>query len=363
MYATCLRCDRSLGRNAELPHLPVGRRVAFDGDTGRVWVICRSCGQWNLVPVEERWEALADCERVALEAEARVAGGPVGLARTAAGLELLRVGAMPAEDIANWRYGRRLQRRQGWLRATNVLLAAVAAMVGAAAGIAVQAAWLGVWVAVVLAIVLLSIWRHPPRPWLRVADAHGKRYLLLPWHIQRVHVATDADTRRPVLVLPHLRGHATLHGRDALAVLGRMLPALNGSIPGDVNLRRVVGDVHEAETIARRPPRKPGRGARQRGRKRPGYVFPEAVRLSAWERLARYTEGLHLAYTTPERRLALEMAVTEELERLAMREDAEALGDEWRDEEEVGRIADDLLLPEAVSERLRALRGERENGG
>ena len=110
VYSTCLRCDRALGRNSELPHLHVGRRVAFDTTTGRAWVICPSCSQWNLVPVEERWEVLADCGRVALEPEARVAGGMIGLAETA-GLELLRVGAMPAEDIATWRYGRRLRLR------------------------------------------------------------------------------------------------------------------------------------------------------------------------------------------------------------------------------------------------------------
>jgi hypothetical protein len=54
VYATCLRCERALGTNAELPHLPVGRRVAFDAATGRLWVVCTRCGQWNLTPLEER---------------------------------------------------------------------------------------------------------------------------------------------------------------------------------------------------------------------------------------------------------------------------------------------------------------------
>lgn len=101
MYTTCLRCERPLGTNAELPHLPVGRRVAFDTERGRIRVICRRCGQWNLAPLRSRWEALARCERLALGAEARAAGATVGFARTRAGLELLRIGGMPDADILN----------------------------------------------------------------------------------------------------------------------------------------------------------------------------------------------------------------------------------------------------------------------
>ena len=112
MYRTCLRCERPFGTNAELPNLPIGRRIAFDTERGRIWVICRRCGQWNLAPLESRWEALEECERLAVGAEARAAGAAAGFARTRAGLELLRIGGMPDADILNWRYGRRLKTRQ-----------------------------------------------------------------------------------------------------------------------------------------------------------------------------------------------------------------------------------------------------------
>lgn len=72
MYATCLNRDRSLQGNTDLAHLPVGRRVAFDEETGRLWVICLHCRQWNLVPMELRWEALEECKRIAADAESRV---------------------------------------------------------------------------------------------------------------------------------------------------------------------------------------------------------------------------------------------------------------------------------------------------
>jgi hypothetical protein len=53
------------------------------------------------------------------------------------------------------------------------------------------------------------------------------------------------------------------------------------------------------------------------------------------------------------------MAVTEEVERVALASRAAALAAEWRDEEEVGAIADDLLVPEPVRARLEAVRAAR----
>jgi hypothetical protein len=61
----------------------------------------------------------------------------------------------------------------------------------------------------------------------------------------------------------------------------------------------------------------------------------------------------------PESRLALEMAVTEEIERRAMAAQADALAEEWRGEEEIGEIADTLLLPDDISARLEELHARR----
>jgi hypothetical protein len=66
-----------------------------------------------------------------------------------------------------------------------------------------------------------------------------------------------------------------------------------------------------------------------------------------------------VANTIPEHRLALEMAVTEETERLELQERAKALTEEWREAEEIGAISDDLLLPESIAERLREMQERR----
>ena len=43
MYTTCIHCQQSLGANESIEALPIGRRLAFDGEKGRLWVVCRQC--------------------------------------------------------------------------------------------------------------------------------------------------------------------------------------------------------------------------------------------------------------------------------------------------------------------------------
>ena len=68
MYTTCLFCHSDLSANHFLSTFPVGRRLAFDPKKGRLWVICTRCGRWNLSPLEERWEAIDQAERLFREA-------------------------------------------------------------------------------------------------------------------------------------------------------------------------------------------------------------------------------------------------------------------------------------------------------
>src|SRR5215212_7635345 len=92
MYSTCLFCHSDLGRNEVVEHFPVGRRLAFDGERGRLWVVCRKCERWNLSPVEERWEAIEEAERLYRGTKLRVSTDNIGLARLRDGTELVRIG-------------------------------------------------------------------------------------------------------------------------------------------------------------------------------------------------------------------------------------------------------------------------------
>ena len=63
MYSTCIFCHSSLGKNEAVEQFPIGRRLAFDGEKGRLWAVCAKCGRWNLTPIEERWEAIEGDQR------------------------------------------------------------------------------------------------------------------------------------------------------------------------------------------------------------------------------------------------------------------------------------------------------------
>jgi len=128
MYSTCLFCHAGLGRNEAIEHFQVGRRLAFDAAKGRLWVVCGHCGRWNLSPVEERWEAIEEAERIFRGTRVRVTTTHIGLARLPDGSELVRIGAPLRPEFAAWRYGRRFHRRRA---NTRLLVGSAAVAAGA----------------------------------------------------------------------------------------------------------------------------------------------------------------------------------------------------------------------------------------
>jgi len=66
-YRTCLVCGSDFRPNDVLEHLGRGRRVAYDLLRGRLWQVCRSCKRWSLLPMESRWEALEELEKVVVD--------------------------------------------------------------------------------------------------------------------------------------------------------------------------------------------------------------------------------------------------------------------------------------------------------
>src|SRR5689334_11278911 len=110
MYSTCLFCNGPLGANDRLTAFPVGQRLAFDPARGRLWVICIRCARWNLSPLEDRWEAIDEGERLFRGTRLRYSTDNIGLARIGEHLELVRVGPALLPEIASWRYGARIER-------------------------------------------------------------------------------------------------------------------------------------------------------------------------------------------------------------------------------------------------------------
>ncbi|HEY9227347.1 MAG TPA: hypothetical protein VIP11_11910, partial [Gemmatimonadaceae bacterium] len=112
MYASCLFCTKPLGNNESLETFPVGKRLAFDAAKGRLWVVCPHCERWNLTPLEERWEAIEQAEKLYRDTRRRVATDNIGLAKLAAGTTLIRIGEPLRPEFAAWRYGDQFGRRR-----------------------------------------------------------------------------------------------------------------------------------------------------------------------------------------------------------------------------------------------------------
>jgi hypothetical protein len=142
MYRTCLHCQHDLGANQGVEAFPIGRRVAFDAGKGRLWAICPRCQRWNLAPLDERWEAIEQCERLFRGTRIRSSTEQIGLARLRDGTELVRIGDPLRPEFAAWRYSDAIVRR----RQRNLLLAGAGVVAAAAIGIGAVAAGAGVGV-------------------------------------------------------------------------------------------------------------------------------------------------------------------------------------------------------------------------
>jgi hypothetical protein len=136
----CFFCHGRFAPNETVERFPVARRVAFDPARGRLWAVCASCRRWSLAPMEERWEALEELERLARDrGRVRASTGKVSLLRVG-DTELVRVGRdVGLREESHWRYTRefaaRRRRAEAVERAGEVLDATVTLVVAAAAAV------------------------------------------------------------------------------------------------------------------------------------------------------------------------------------------------------------------------------------
>lgn len=102
MFTRCLTCDSPFPPNEVLEHLPLSERVAFDPGRGRLWVICRRCRRWTLAPIEDRWEALEELDKLTRE-RARLLSSTDNIALYSHGpIDIVRVGKANLTEQAWW---------------------------------------------------------------------------------------------------------------------------------------------------------------------------------------------------------------------------------------------------------------------
>lgn len=318
-------CKKPLGSNEVVESFPVGRRLAFDGVKGRLWVVCTRCQRWNLTPLEERWEAVEDCERLFRETRTRATTGNIGIARHREGLDLVRIGKPPRGEFAAWRYGdqfrRRLRRQLTWAGAMGGCV-----MLGASGLVSLPVV---VGTAVGFGAYPALAWEYlRPRTKVRLksendgSDTASSVVKFSLRDLRSVRLMPEDDG--PGFSVAVLRGvrKARFRGERAQRVAAALVPHLNGWGGSKLAVQRAVHEIESEGHPGRFVSHVAGLGYRD-WRGRSGYIrsMPDSTRL------------------------ALEMALHEERERRALEGELWILEKAWKEAEEIAAIADSLLLP------------------
>jgi hypothetical protein len=346
MYSTCLFCHSQLGANEAVEHFPVGRRLAFDAAKGRLWVVCRKCERWNLTPIEERWEAIEECERSFRDTKMRVSTDQIGMSRLSEGLELVRIGKPLRPEFAAWRYGDQFgrRRRRNFIKVGATTLAGVSAVwLGPAVGLSIGGSGWYLYQAVDFGVGMYRRTRIVARVrdneanTLLVRTHEVKETLVLPptgdgqWGLRVTHRESEHSAVPWWRYSTSDKDHTDIRGKDAVRVAAQLLPRVNqkGASPEQVKDAVAIATEHTDPLV----------------------VFNRAASVASrrWEEAGQRTKLTKIA---PELRLALEIASHEESERRAMEGELSLLEDAWREAEEIAAISDDMFLPTEVSESL-----------
>jgi len=151
------------------------------------------------------------------------------------------------------------------------------------------------------------------------------------------------------LELCHSRGIAHLRGREATAALGRLMVHVNHRGASHYS----VGVALERLALVEQTDRFIATTARRADRIA-AHEYEEERRRSWWSsREGGDYQPPTLGDLDMHLRLALEMALHEEMERAALEGELALLRVAWRDAEEIAAIADDLCVPSWVAEVIR----------
>jgi hypothetical protein len=328
MFRTCMFCNHSLGANEVIEHFPVGRRLAFDAERGRLWVVCPRSERWNLSPLEERWEAVEMCERLFRGARLRVSTENVGLAKHPEGLDVVRIGRPMRPEFAAWRYedpfGR--PRKRALLygvggAAAFVAINAVGAAVTSGGGLG------GYWI--------WQLWEGwsggRARVKLRTDDGRVIKIKRDDLPTTRMR-PTDGGTGFRLSILKGKK-QEWFEGPQAERFASQIIPAMN-RMGG--KKRTVQEAVREIEHHGH-----------------PDRFLADVVTGDRFLAVARTGDRLLGKETAPgfihkmptHTKLALEMALHEEEERRALEGELWRLERAWEEVEEIASISDSLLLP------------------
>jgi hypothetical protein len=330
MFTRCMFCHVQLPANELVEHFPHGDRIAFDPGRGRLWTVCPSCRRWNLAPIEDRWEALDELEKVVRD-RGKLLSQTDNIALIRSGqVDIVRVGRdTRLVEEAWWRYGRELKERKA--RSTRHQYIEVGAMVALS-----LATGGGFWMFAGDSINQFVRWRQfGAVAWRGSVGCQECGTLLTQLKFKetkRLYVAGDGESVAIDIVCPNCSksdgGRARLDGLRAQHVLRRVLAWQNFSGASEKRVRdatRAIEDAGSAERLTLN-------------------VAQRSLRIDHLAKKANRTDAI-----------ALEIALNDDTERRMLELELEALEERWREEEELASIVDGELTPMPSLEKLRRL--------
>jgi hypothetical protein len=336
LFTRCLICQSSFEENETLEHLPRGDRIAYDPGRGRLWLICRACRRWSLLPLESRWEALEELEKLVTD-RARLLSQTENIALLRAGrIEIVKVGRAKLAEEAWWRYGRELRDRRESARKLSI-----------AGTVATGAVFAGSWATG--GVSLLGMWfllNHVPDSFTNVA--RWLRFGRNAWQGRETcarcgHAfqAVPYRERGSLYVLPEGedRGHVALTYRcprcGDMSGGGLMLHGAQA----ERTLRRVLAYQHFS-------------GASERRIHAATRLIEEAGSARGVTRIV-VKEGRRIADIQRTGAIALEIAASDAAEQRLLELELAQLEAHWREEESLAEIIDGELTPLPLLEAFR----------
>ena len=351
MYKTCMFCNRPLGENQVIETFPIGRRLAFDSSKGRLWVVCRKCERWNLSPIEERWEAVEECEITYEALRTRVSTENVGLGKHPEGLTLVRIGEPLRPEFAAWRYGDQFGRR----RKKAILYGAAGVVV--VGGIIVGGAATGIISGAALGQSgnFVNLWVNA-RTLVKTKTPDGKILKLKNPDLQAARIlSAGPDDDDWTIEIKRSGKTRRWEGSDAARLASQIVPAINRTGAKQAIVQDAVAEIehlgHPTELLKR---------ASMVGDREHGNLWTREIGDGSYRKMKEKHIGLIEKLPKPTK-LALEMALHEEQERRALQGELWELEVAWREAEEIAEISDNLLLPEGTDDFIEEHR-ERANG-
>lgn len=360
MYATCLFCQKDLGRNETFETFPVGRRLAFDAAKGRLWVVCRHCERWNLSPLEERWEAIEEAERLYRDTRRRVATDNIGLAKMRDGTTIVRIGEPLRPEFAAWRYGDQFGRRR--VRQIAIVGAGLGALGAVIAGGAMVGVGVGSFAWMIGNAGKSLVRGRSEQIVARIKGPNGNAMEVRRRHLLETSIERG-ETSPLAITLRYKNGQARFEGEQAMHVASRIIPAANRFGGSKKTVAEAVSKIENAgsseEFLSRI-------ASMSRVLTRVGLTdVGDWTPRGSGRRISRFVKknsannwNTGIFALDPVQRLALEMALHEEAERAALHGELAALAAAWREAEEIAGISDSLLVPTDVDDKFTKLKGE-----